>query len=145
METYKTIKRLIATITVSALLLPVSAFASPVTCYCVLYLREVLGINVKGNADQIQPNVPIQDVHVGDVVLLTYGSVGHAALVTSVQDEVSLYNQRKITGFTIQESNFYHCQPSMRTIGMSNVRGIYRPLYTPMYTFRNGATSHSFL
>lgn len=95
---------------------------SDVRCLCVGYLRQVLGINVRGDANTIQPNASIATVVEGDVLLFYYPTtrVHHAAVVTHVKDGY----------LTISESNYRACTPTTRTIHYLDptIKGIYRPV-----------------
>lgn len=99
------------------------AVPKAVLCQCVLYLRQVLGVDVHGNAWDIAPNVATELARVGDVLLMDY-DVGHAALITHITEPEA----NKIY-LTIAESNFHHCTPGTRVVALSDyhIRGIYRP------------------
>lgn len=103
--------------------LPATAFAMPITCMCVAYLSRVLDVNIHGDADTIQPDLPIQYVEVGDVVLFRYPKTAHVALVTSI---ASYKGGAKLQ---IAESNYRSCKPGVREISPSDpaIIGIYRP------------------
>jgi len=83
-----------------------------IECYCVTYLRERLGVNIRGDADSIRPNVdhPISE----GVVLFNYG---HAAKIKYVMGDRLL----------IQESNFKKCTPTERVVMLDDpaIRGFY--------------------
>lgn len=112
--------------------IPVSVYASA-DCECVLYLREMLGVNIHGNAWNIAANIPKDQVKEGDVVLFSYAHTGHAALITDV---VQARPERPEIYLTITESNYHHCTPDTRTIPLDDpaIRGFYRPpqLSTPV-------------
>lgn len=93
-----------------------------VLCSCVLYLKAK-GIDIHGNAWDIQPNVSTKFARVGDVVLLSY-NIGHVALITNVAEPTP----GNIL-LTIDESNFHKCTPDTRIIALADlhVRGVYRP------------------
>lgn len=105
------------------LVAPSLSYALPDTCYCVLYLRQELGVNIHGNANIQMPNVPTKFARVGDVVLLDY-DVSHVALITKVSEPTE-----DMIFLTIQEANFHRCQADSRTVALSDehIRGIYRP------------------
>ena len=52
-----------------------------VECFCVKWLRERMGVPIKGNADQLIPNTPLGDITIGTVILFDYGNISHAALI----------------------------------------------------------------
>lgn len=79
-----------------------------VECFCVTWLREVKGYNVKGDADTISPNVE-QPFAMG-VVLLDYDGVRHVAGIKHVL----------IDRLLIEESNFEKCTPTERVIMMDD-------------------------
>lgn len=117
-------KTLISVLLAIVLVTPGLSYALPITCSCVLYLREVMGVNVHGDAWLIQPNVDIIYARVGDVLLLDY-NVGHAALITRVSEPTP-----DNILFTIQEANYHYCQADSRLISINDthIRGIFRPL-----------------
>jgi len=86
-----------------------------VKCFCVTYLREVLGVNIRGDAHTIPANSkPIK----GGVVLLnTSDGSGHAALIVDFTPE----------GYRVKESNWKKCQPGTRVIPYNDplIRGFY--------------------
>jgi len=87
-------------------------------CECVRYIREVLGVNIKGDAHTIKSNtdIPIK----GGVVLLNYDGIAHVAYVKEVL----------LDRFIIQESNFKKCTPTERVIKKNDV-------HITGYYFRN--------
>ena|SRR3990167_7865669 len=105
---------------------PVQVFALPDTCFCVQYLREVHGVNIKGDAWTLKPNISRWNVDVGDVLLLQYGKVSHAALVIGFEWEEG---RQTPTYYWIVEANWKRCQVTSRRIAWesSEVRGIYNP------------------
>lgn len=106
-----------------AFAVPSFSYALPTDCYCVLWLRQVKGVDVHGDAWTIQPNQPTKFARVGDVLLMDY-DVGHAALITSISEP----SEDKIY-LTITEANFHRCSVDTRVVALSDdhIRGIYRP------------------
>ena len=53
-----------------------------IACYCVTYLREVKGLNIRGDADTIVANIgyPV----VGGVVLFNYNGDHHASFISAI-------------------------------------------------------------
>lgn len=90
-----------------------------VTYYCVTYLREVRGLNVRGDAYTIQPNTPLRYARRGDIILLEYGDVSHASEI------IGFINGEPV----VIEANFKRGQVTQRllTLSKERVRGIYRP------------------
>ncbi len=114
------------------MLSPVAVFAAPLECECVRALRELRGVDVRGNADTLNPNTTLADVQTGDVLLMRYGSVYHAALVTSVYSEGKAledgsYHTRPVR-ITIWEANYSSCKIITRVLSIedSHIRGILR-------------------
>jgi len=98
---------------------PVIEEIDSVYCYCVAYLREILGVNVQGDADQLTPNLPLFLADSGDIALLDYNGVIHASLIV----------EKLATGLLVRESNFKYCEPTERIIPYSApFVGFYRPL-----------------
>lgn len=100
--------------------------ADSVSCYCVLYLREVLGVDIHGNANTIRGNVPMNQIKEGDVLLFSYDKADHVA---EVLDVIQANAERPQVYVTIRESNFHRCVPDTRTISLNdpNIRGLFRP------------------
>src|SRR3990167_1158472 len=111
------------------LVAPLQVFALPDSCYCVLWLRNQMGVNIKGDAVTLYPNISTWNVDVGDVLLLQYGRVSHAALVIGFEWEEG---RQTPTHYWIVEANWKRCQVTSRKIEWesSEVRGIYSPQST---------------
>ena len=76
----------------------------PPECECVRYLREVLGINIRGDAINIQPN--IEKPFVGAVILLDFDGVGHAGLTKYVLSDRIIYQDSNfIRGYYFRNPN----------------------------------------
>jgi len=105
---------------------PLQVFALPNTCECVRYLREVHGVNIKGDAWSLKPNLSRWNVDVGDVLLLQYGKVSHAALIIGFEWEEG---RQTPTHFWIVEGNYKRCQVTSRKIKWEDghIRGIFSP------------------
>ena len=117
---------------VGILLMPIFAFAAPVKCECVRYLREIHGINIRGDAWTQRPNIYQGKMQEGDVVILRYGKVWHVALVAGFgETEVNPNNPTtKVPKLRIIETNFVPCTPTAREISWfdEHIVGIYRPM-----------------
>ena len=117
---------------VSLILLIVSVFpgfvfAAPISGYCVLWLRTDRGIEVRGNAWDIVPNVSRERMTEGDVILTTEGP-GHAAEIIGFRGE----NRKDgyIAPESIQVIENWLGVVRVREIpwDATYIRGIYRPL-----------------
>lgn len=106
--------------------------AAPLQCECVRAIREIKGVNIRGDAWTLKPNTPLYDIHVGDVVLMKYGKVSHAAYVTAVEtkgdamDDGSYYTRP--IAISLWEANYSDCKITTRVLSISDehIRGILR-------------------
>jgi hypothetical protein len=98
------------------------AIADTTPCFCVLWLREKRGLDIHGDAGTIEANVKLADLTIGDVLLLSYAGIEHAA---EVIDYSAAGNP------VVIEANYKHCQVTAREIDLSRetVRGVYRPVH----------------
>lgn len=99
-----------------AVLVPKKAYSDRLECYCVKWLREFKGVDIRGDASTIKPNsIPV----VGGVVLLRYKGSSHAAYIEKMTDE----------GFVISDANYTPCAVSLRTLPYndSHIYGFYYP------------------
>jgi len=89
-----------------------------VKCYCVTWLRQIIGVNIKGDADTIIPNVDRKDVWHGDIILFKYSNAYHAAQIKEMRPD----------GYLVQEANKERCKVTERLILYedSAIRGFYR-------------------
>ena len=87
----------------------------PPECECVRYLREVLNVPIRGNAQDIIPNVDVPLV--GGVVLLEYGDYSHAAQIQWLLPKCMF----------VKEGNRITCQATTNCIpyDSSNIRGFW--------------------
>ena len=117
--------RYLCILAIAFLMVPASVFALPVECYCVLFLRERMGVNIRGDAWTLYPNTERRFARAGDVILFDYGGVGkdHAALITGFLEpkEGDIYVK-------IVESNFKRCKVTTRTVSIYDptVKGVLR-------------------
>jgi len=99
---------------------PLQAYIAPtevyleeydVRCYCVAYLREVKEIPIRGNAEDIIPNVdhPL----VGGVVLINYGGIAHAGLIQAILPSGAIY---------MESANRLPCQVTNDVISQDDPR-----------------------
>ncbi len=98
---------------------PKKALSSDLECFCVKWLREKMGVPIKGDADTLIPNTPLGDITIGTVVLFDYGNISHAAIIIGLhRDEM-----------TVHESNWRHCRETVRTLKLTDpsVMGFYKP------------------
>lgn len=111
--------------------LPTVAFALPVECMCVAALHQLAGVNIRGDADTLSPNTPFENLEAGDVLLMRYGNVYHAALIISYSGAVALPSEGIVVPktITIEEWNYVHCKHTIRTLAFNDehIRGIYTP------------------
>ena len=92
-------------------------------CECVRYLREVLDVPIRGNAQDILPNVDIPIV--GGVVLLEYGDYSHAAQIQYLLPKC-MY---------VKQGNKISCQATEECIpyDSENIRGFwFKNLNSPL-------------
>jgi len=84
--------------------------------FCVRYLREVLGVNIKGDAKDIIPNSPPTK---GSVALFRFKNSYHASLI------VELFPG----GFLVKEANFIPGTAGERFVYYDDptIRGFYFP------------------
>jgi len=89
-------------------------------------LREVQGVNIKGDAWTLRPNISRWNVDIGDVLLLKYGKVHHASLVIGFEWEEG---RQTPTHFWVVEANYDRCKVSSRKIEWEDpaIKGIYHP------------------
>ena len=71
----------------------------PIECLCVAFLREVKGVNIRGNAEDIETNV--NQPYVGGVVIQKYGNTFHASYILAILPNGNLY---------LEEANKEHCK-----------------------------------
>lgn len=90
----------------------------PIVCECVAALRIKLGINIHGDADQLTPNIDKGDLALGDIILLRYGNIFHAAEIIGMDSE-----------YLVHDFNYRKCKETIRFIPKDDpsIRGFYRP------------------
>lgn len=110
--------------------MPWAAFALPVECYCVMWLRESRGVKINGDAWTIKPNIEKVDLRKGDVILFDYGGIGkdHVAQVVSFKQEHlhgGVYVRKSIR---VIEANYGRCKVGYRDIDWDDpaIKGGYR-------------------
>ena len=116
---------------VGVFMLPTFAMAAPVNCECVRYLREVHGINIRGDAVKHRPNLPFENLDVGDVLLMRIGKTAHDALIVGFEEQVEWRGMIAPRYIWITDTNAVKpCTPSTRKIQIDDedIVGIYRPL-----------------
>lgn len=101
-------------------LVPTAVYAESSQCYCVLWLRTVMGVDIRGDADTQSPDIQVRQVQKGDVALFNYGGTYHAALVVDTMDG---------DRFRVVEANWKHCQVTDRVVSLYDgaLRGFMRP------------------
>lgn len=90
-----------------------------VKCSCVQYLREVLGVEIHGDAKTQQPNITFRELQYGDVVILNYSGTWHVGMFVETTNE----------GILIKDSNYTPCTPRTRLIPFNDeaLVGFQRP------------------
>lgn len=105
---------------VEAIVKPVRASRLSNTYYCVKWLREEMGVNIRGDAWTIQPNVFDGTLNTGDVLLLEYGNISHASLVLGFVDgKPAIIEANKVRGKVTERIIDFRSE---------TLRGVYRPL-----------------
>lgn len=125
----------LATVLVAvALVLPSLASAAPVQCECVRYLREIMGVQIKGDAWTIKPNIPSVELKEGDVLLFDYGGKDkdHAGVILSfILKHIGggVYIRKSIV---IAETNYHKCEEGTRVVDWDDpaIKGGYRYPHT---------------
>lgn len=85
----------------------------PPEFYCVTYLRERLGVNIRGNAEDILPN--ITEPFVGAVVLMDFSGVAHAGLITyNLADRLIFKDSNFIAGTPRDSAMIMKDDPNIR-------------------------------
>ena len=90
-------------------------------CNCVVYLREERGIAIRGDAKDIEPNIPFSQAQVGDVLLVKYKSgETHAGQIIKWSGK----------GAFIHSANLTPCEVTDEEVDFSRVKviGAYRPI-----------------
>ena len=80
-----------------------------IACFCVTFLREIKGVNIRGNASDIRPN--IDHPLVGGVVLQKYGDVYHASYISAIFPNGNLW---------VEEANKKPCEITSRVIELDD-------------------------
>lgn len=126
---------LVFTVLVSVFLAPAATFALPVECYCVLWLRLVKNVEVRGDAVNIRPNMPLSEAGEGDVLLMKFGNSSdqyHAGLIIDKETRVVDENPylAKTVRLLMTSANKKRCQVTTEWVEIDDpsIRGIYRPI-----------------
>lgn len=83
-----------------------------VYCTCMVYLQLELNLAIYGDAIDQVPNKPLEDIEAGDVILINYDGVGHAAYV----------KYRFPNAVWVEEANYINEQYSERAIVLDDKR-----------------------
>jgi hypothetical protein len=121
-----------------AFLLPTLALAAPVQCECVRALRELRGVNIRGDAWTIGVNKPLRNANVGDVLLFDYGGKGkdHGALIIGFEGETASFQGAVGPRYIrIWECNYDRCKCGERLIRWDEpeLKGVFSPLSTGLF------------
>jgi len=111
--------------------MPVMAYAQ-VECECIRYLREVRGLNVRGDAYTLVPNRNLANAEIRDVLLFDIGREDHGAEILGFEGE-QLLNGIVVPRFIrIIESNFKRCKVTVRTVEWTDpsIKGVLSPQST---------------
>lgn len=83
-----------------------------------MYLRERLGVAIRGDAWKQVPNAPLEYADVGDVMLFDYGGVGkdHVALIVGFQGAKIVGTAIVPEYIVVSETNYTRCKPGTRLI-----------------------------
>jgi len=89
-----------------------------IRCFCITYIREVKGVNIRGNAENIISNVdhPL----VGGVVLQKYGEIYHASFISAILPSGNMW---------VEEANKKSCQITSRVLELDD-KAIYGYYFT---------------
>jgi len=120
-------KKIILGTLIGFILLPSIGYAAPRNCECIRYIREVHGVNIRGNAWTIQGNINPLNMDYGDVVLI---GRDHGALIIGSEGEQWYGNVIVPEYIWIADTNYVRpCTPSVRKIAWNNpaIRGVYSP------------------
>ena len=90
-----------------------------VRCLCVRFLRTMLGVNIRGDADTIKSNIKMSEAGVGDVILMRYPKSDHVVKIIGVGPD-----------YWITHSSNYPVPCEERVFNVpfnsKNIRGFYR-------------------
>lgn len=114
-----------------ATLLPWVTFAAPVQCECIRALREVRGINVRGDAYTIPVTHPLENAVEGDVLLLDMGILDHGAEIIGFEGDQNMGTYIAPQFILVWTANWpLKCGVSIERISWNDprIKGIYRPL-----------------
>lgn len=83
-----------------------------------MWLRESMGIQIKGDAWTIRPNIPKNSLTEGDVLLFNYGGKGkdHAALILSFEGKQQIGNAYAPEFINVIEANYDRCEVGTRKV-----------------------------
>ena len=109
-----------------ALLMPTFSFALDARCFCVLWLREVRGIDIRGDAWTLKPSKPLKMATEGDVLLTTEGP-GHAAEIIGFEGLIRVGDFTHPAFIRVIEANYSRCKVGTRLIPWNSpeIKGIY--------------------
>lgn len=93
-----------------------------------MFLREKMGIDIRGDAWKQVPNRLLRHAEIGDVLLFDYGGWGkdHAALIVGFEGWRVEGTAIVPTSIIIAESNYVRCKPGTRSIPWNDptIRGV---------------------
>jgi len=107
---------------------PAAVFAAPVQCECIRALREIRGINIRGNANTIPVTNPLNEATEGDVLLFDVGRLDHGAEIIGFKGEVHNGTHIAPEFIIVWEANWKRCQTGIRLVRFDDpkLKGVYR-------------------
>ena len=129
---------LLISLVVAACFIPINhANAAPVTCECIRWLREVRGVDIRGDAWTLSPTKPLKNADIGDALLFDYGGKGkdHGAQIISFEGPLIDRGDYLAPEYiNIIEANYNRCKVSYRKVRWddTSIKGIYRKLPTTL-------------
>jgi len=106
------------------------AFALPVACECIRALREIKGVNIRGNANTIPVTHSIYQAVEGDVLLTDIGRLDHGELIVGFEGSVHEGTYTRPEYILTWGCNWRKCECGPRKVLWTDDRtkGIYRPV-----------------
>lgn len=103
--------------------------SNSVLCECIRYLREIRGVDVRGDAWTIPVTHKLEAATVGDVLLFDTNP-DHGAEIIGTVGEVLKFPYVLPEYFLIAETNWKPCTPDVRLVSFNDPRlkGVYRPI-----------------
>ena len=128
--------RYLATLLLAVLLAPTFIWAAPIQCECIRALREIRGVNIRGDAWTILPTHSREAADIGDVILFDMGWQDHGAQI------IGFEGLQTYDGYTAPETIIVwtanwpkKCAVSVERIDWLDprIKGIYKPVSTASF------------